>query len=545
VIIGGGAAGLTAAIFAARAASEAAASVSVTILERTSEPGKKILMSGGTRANVLPLACTPEADFSTQSRPSALRAALAAWPLDGAKAFLEQEVGLGPLVLEEASAKYFPASDSARDVRDGLVRAALREGATLRCGAGVGRVEAPAPGGGGRWRLWLEPPPAAASAADGPSTQTILEADAVVLACGGSSFPKVGTDGAGYRMLRRLGVAVRAPYPALTPLSGAHPGGEQLAGVTLPAARLSAYIADAGPAEGERGAAPAAEGGAAAATATKRKKKKATGAAAVSRRGGFLFSHRGFTGPAVLDVSEHWVRAAEASAAAAAAAAAPAVATAPPAAAPAAMMRVAWTGEGEDAWAERLRGWTAAGGPRSAGGTHVATLLQRSGVPARLAAALCAEAGAPASGAAPAAALPKTAARALARLLGAYELPVTGHRGFALAEVTGGGVPLEALDARTMEVVRADGDGRRAAGATGGALAAAAAVSGAGGGGGGDGPSVLASAARSGLHVCGELVDVHGRIGGFNFLWAWASGRSAGLGAIASALRAEAGGDGG
>jgi predicted flavoprotein YhiN len=124
--------------------------------------------------------------------------------------------------------------------------------------------------------------------------------------------------------------------------------------------------------------------------------------------------------------------------------------------------------------------------------------------------------------------LPKNAARLLARLLGAYELPVEGHRGYALAEVTGGGVPLEALDTRTMEVVR---------------VVEEAKAKGVGGGeSDGDGNDRRASAARSGLHVCGELVDVHGRIGGFNFLWAWVSGRSAGKGAVASALRA---GDGG
>jgi predicted flavoprotein YhiN len=59
--------------------------------------------------------------------------------------------------------------------------------------------------------------------------------------------------------------------------------------------------------------------------------------------------------------------------------------------------------------------------------------------------------------------------------------------------VTGGGVPLSDIDCKTME-----------------------------------------SRLCRGLHLCGEICDVHGRIGGFNFYWAWLSGRAAGLGAAGS-----------
>jgi predicted flavoprotein YhiN len=525
VIVGGGAAGLTAAIFAAREAAAAAEDAPapppprVIVLERTSEPGKKILLSGGTRANVLPLTVTPEADFSTDSRPSALRSALAAWPLEDVKEFLEGDVGLGPLALERESNKFFPASNSSQDVRDGLVRAALREGAEVRCGVKVSRIERRRTSGERRWRLWID-----SEEGERDDQPTFVDADSVVLALGGSSFPKMGTDGMGYRMLSRLGVPLKQPYPALTPLTGAHPAGEQLAGVTLPEARLTAVVAPSGDAAAEDEA-----NGQETPTATKKKKKKKAAAAlGASRRGGFLFSHKGYTGPAVLDVSEHWVR----SGGGGAGGNEPQTTAAPP---PTTTMRVAWTGEGEGAWAERLKSWS--------GGAHVVTLLQRSGVPQRLATALCRESAVPEDGSVPVSRLPKNAARLLARLLGAYELPVEGHRGYALAEVTGGGVPLEALDTRTMEVVKVV------------AVEGAKAKVGGGGGGGDTGDSdggdddhrpasespSSSTAARSGLHVCGELVDVHGRIGGFNFLWAWVSGRSAGKGAVASALRAENG----
>ncbi len=69
-------------------------------------------------------------------------------------------------------------------------------------------------------------------------------------------------------------------------------------------------------------------------------------------------------------------------------------------------------------------------------------------------------------------------------------LPVIGDRGFDYAEVTAGGVPLSEIDVSTM-----------------------------------------ASRVREGLYLCGEILDVDGKIGGYNFQWAWASGRVAGLSA--------------
>ncbi len=54
--------------------------------------------------------------------------------------------------------------------------------------------------------------------------------DAQVMATGGKSYPKMGTDGTGWAVLQRLGHSLKAPYPALTPLKGSHPGGAQLAG---------------------------------------------------------------------------------------------------------------------------------------------------------------------------------------------------------------------------------------------------------------------------------------------------------------------------
>jgi hypothetical protein len=106
-------------------------------------------------------------------------------------------------------------------------------------------------------------------------------------------------------------------------------------------------------------------------------------------------------------------------------------------------------------------------------------------LPERLAEALCLEAGL--DPATPGHQLTREGRRALARVVTALELPVAGDRGFAFAEVTAGGVPLSELRLSTME-----------------------------------------SRVTPGLRLCGEICDVDGRIGGFNFQWAWASGYVAG-----------------
>ena len=81
----------------------------------------------------------------------------------------------------------------------------------------------------------------------------------------------------------------------------------------------------------------------------------------------------------------------------------------------------------------------------------------------------------------------------LVELLARYPLPWTGDEGYRKAEVTGGGVSLAEVDPRTLE-----------------------------------------SRIHPGLYLCGELLDAFGPIGGYNFAWAWATGRSAGMGAARS-----------
>lgn len=409
VVIGAGAAGTMAAGWAASAGAE------VVLVERTRQGGKKIVVSGGGRCNVLP----SEVDvrrFVSESPMHLVRRMLATWPLDAQRRFFEDTLGI-PLRIEPETGKLFPASNRATDVRDGLLAWCQRQGVIPAFGTRVTAVR-PVTGDadGARWAVETD-------------VAGTIAARSVVVATGGLSVPNTGSDGFGFGLARRTGHAVEPTYAALTPLTSdaIAPGGlpvASLAGVSLPA-RVA--------------------GG--------------SGASALASARGFLFTHRGYSGPSVLDVS-HLVTRARASDV------------------PAPTLTVRWDADSDDSvWDERLR---------TAGGT-AGTLVRRS-VPARLADALLATAGvAPDQ---PLAHLGRDARRRLAVALGAFPLRVTGDEGYRTAEVTGGGLALSEVDPRTFESRRTPG-----------------------------------------LFFCGEVLDAFGPIGGFNFLWAWATGRSAGLGA--------------
>src|SRR3954469_22440889 len=156
VVIGAGAAGSMEALFAA------AAGAKTVLLERTRDGGRKILISGGGRCNVLP-ARLDETRVVTDSSPNTGRKIGRSWPLAEQIAYFEGELGI-PLVEEVESAKLFPASHRARDVRDGLLAHAARLGVETRMNTTVVGLE-PRDGG---WRI---------SIAD----ETPLDVDAVVI----------------------------------------------------------------------------------------------------------------------------------------------------------------------------------------------------------------------------------------------------------------------------------------------------------------------------------------------------------------------------
>jgi predicted Rossmann fold flavoprotein len=399
-VVGAGAAGLMAAIWAARAGAR------VQLLERTRDGGRKILISGGGRCNILP-ARLDESRFVTESLPRTLRNIVRSWPLREQVRFFEEELRL-PLVEESDSAKLFPVSNRARDVRDGLLRMAVDSGVTLLPDTLVTRV---APDGSG-WTV------------ERAGTSPLL-VHAVVLATGGLSVPSTGSDGTGLQIARDLGHTVHPTYPALTPLTGAPASFASLSGISLPVTITAR--------DGDR-----------AAIAT----------------GGFLFTRHGYSGPAILDVSHVAVRSDPARPA---------------------ELRVRWSPLGEREWADVLT----ATGPGRLGPAL------RAHVPERLAAALAGRARVDPSQ--PVSQLRRDDRLRLVETLVRGLLPWSGHEGYKKAEVTGGGVDLDEIDPRTME-----------------------------------------SRVCRGLFLCGELLDAFGPIGGYNFLWAWATGRAAGRGAAAA-----------
>ena len=402
VVIGAGAAGTMAAIFAAEAGAHA------TLVERTKDGGRKILISGGGRCNVLP-ARLEESRFVTDSSPNTLRKMLRSWPLDEQVAFFEHDLNI-PLVVETETMKRFPASQKARDVRDGLLAHASRRGVTLLMDTLVTGFAPTSTG----WRV---------ERAGSPP----IDADALIVATGGLSVPNTGSDGAGLKILERLGHETHPTYPALTPILANEPAFAALSGVSL--------------------------------TVTLTAKDAVRSATAT---GGFLFTHRGYSGPAALDVSHVVARSSQAPESRAS-------------------ITVRWTGLGDAEWENALR-------PQ---GTRTVIGALRAELPERLAEVLVAFARVDRSRLL--SELRRDERLRLIETLVRGTLPWTGDEGYRKAEVTGGGVSLSEVDSRTMESRRCPR-----------------------------------------LFLCGEVLDAFGPIGGYNFVWAWATGRAAGLGAGAA-----------
>lgn len=426
IIIGAGAAGLTAAIFAAKQGA------SVILLERTDKPGKKILMSGGTRCNVLPVEMSLN-DYFTDSSPNLLKRIFKSWSLNACKNWFEHDLKLD-LSCEIESNKWFPTSNSAKEVRDVLVDEALNAGVQFRYNTPVSQIRQTVEG----WTVIDD-------------AGHVYSAEKLIVATGGLSIPTIGTDGMGHKFLQKIQVPVGPTYPALTPLTGNHPADENLAGISL---NVRVYVCDSGlpPNPAKNNDVNTTANNVNIPTKLSDQKQPVSGE---SNREGFLFTHKGFSGPAILDVSHHATRYLTGL-------------TNKP------QYLVNWTSEDADTWKKRF----------NSGRTTVRGLL-RDHLPNRLADAIIAEFPSPDKRTAE---LSKVEREQLIELLTAYPLKWSSNEGYKKAEVTGGGVPLEAIDTATMQVKGFDG-----------------------------------------LYLCGEIIDVFGRIGGFNFYWAWVTGRLAGL----------------
>jgi predicted Rossmann fold flavoprotein len=386
-IIGAGAAGLTAAIFAARAGARVAA------LDGAARLGAKILIAGGGRCNVTHDVVTPN-DFN--GNRNAIAKVLRTFPVDATLMWFAE---MGVQMKREEGGKLFPTTNRAQTVLDALVHDARASGVAILTSHRVDTIKT------------------------GFVINGTTQAKRVILATGGRSVPKTGSDGGGYDLAHALGHTITNTFPALVPLVIEQEHWfRELSGTS---AEVDLAVTTA------------------------------SGRVIVRHRGSMLLTHFGISGPVALDISRHWIEAR----------------------AFGARLVVSFLPDETFESVEKILLDAARKNPQATVGSSL-----RGQIPERILDRIAEPV--------PIAKLSRDARRAIARDLTALEVPVARDRGFDYAEVTAGGIPLDEVNLATMESRRCPG-----------------------------------------LFLCGEILDVDGRIGGYNFQWAWASGRLAGLSA--------------
>lgn len=405
-VIGAGAAGLAASIFAAETAAKGDRPQSIVLLDGAKTIGAKILVSGGGRCNVTHDVVTPTDFFGNRH---IIKNVLAAFPV---QATIDWFASLGVDLKREETGKLFPVTDKARTILTALVDRCRALGVIIHPDhrvTGIDRLSGPQAG-------FLV-----------HHTHGTLHARKVILATGGRSIPKSGSDGFGYTIAHRLGHPLTATVPALVPL---------ILEDTMFHKHLSGLSQEVG-------------------LTTVVKSRKVD-----CRTGSLLWTHFGISGPVVMDASRFWTLGHE-------------------------------QGETVEVYGNFLPGQTqeqakswfmeqATDNPRR---SLLKTWAQQ--IPERFAEALCSHVECDPRTAV--AQLPRKDRDRLLAALTKFKLPVNHDRGWNYAEVTAGGVPLEEINFQTME-----------------------------------------SKLVPGLYLIGEILDCDGRIGGFNFQWAWATGFLAG-----------------
>jgi predicted Rossmann fold flavoprotein len=377
---------------------------SVGLFDGARKPGAKVLVSGGGRCNVTNVIVT-ERDF-WGGRSTIVRNVLRRFTVGETVRFFES---IGVTLHEEADGKLFPDSNRARDVLNALLVELDRTEVRVHSDHRVTLVSRT----GGSFVV--------------ATTAGEIAARRVVLATGGQSLPRSGSDGNGYQIARALGHTIVPTTPALAPLvlEAAEPLHKALAGVAHDV-WLTVWVEDR---------------------------------QSIRLRGALLWTHFGVSGPVVLNASRHWARAKLEG------------------------RRVRITLDFSpastfDEMDQRLLELIDRR-PRASASTLLSTFL-----PGAVADALVRELGL--SRDLSASRLAREERRRLVHALVEWNLPVVDTRGYNYAEATAGGVQLSEIDPSTME-----------------------------------------SRVCPGLYVIGEVLDVDGRIGGFNFQWAWSSARVA------------------
>lgn len=406
-IVGSGAAGLFAALWAGREARAHHAALRIVAFDGAAKLGAKILVAGGGRCNVTHDVIDPAAYFGSSA--NAIRKVLRRFDSEQTiRFFLE----LGVPLKREETGKLFPVSDDGHDVLGALLRAAQEADVQLLHPRRVTAIARETSTFGGHFIVHH---------ADHPP----VSARRVILATGGKSLPKTGSDGLGHELARSLGHTIASPVlPALVPLTLDRAFFlTQLSGITIPATL---------------------------------ELRAASGKKLISFTNSTLFTHFGLSGPGPLDISRHLL-----------------VQSAP--------LGGPSRPESPGLYLNILPGQTIetvdtalielAQKPGKLSLLHLQSHLPpahmdaqrelrlvglleadqpfRPAPPERLLRAVCEHVKLDAS--MPAGALSRDARRAVAGALTQLRLPVTGDRGYNYAEVTAGGVPLAELHLESME----------------------------------------------------------------------------------------------
>ncbi|KAL9647934.1 hypothetical protein ABK040_008205 [Willaertia magna] len=487
VIVGGGAAGLMSTIFVQETAKKKKKEVEILLLERKSQCGKKILMSGGSRCNVIcheskwvfnhneiksksdtELGKLVQKRYFT-TKPEPLAKILSSWSIKSQKEFFEKDLKI-KLDLEEETGKYFPISNDAKDVLNSLLRKIQTH--SISCNiktnsnvVGLEKVNLNEENKT-QWKITCE------------NNDNII-CDKIIIATGGLSV--INQDGTGINLLHQLGHKIIPLYPALTPLHSIKENKEkhkELSGVTMPKVKISVM------------------------------NKSDSVLYQSTEANGFLFTHTGYSGPSILNSShatilgnemlnhkekqinneekqvkakvdlrkdsiEHLLslplnqlessnRHLET------------------------ILLVNWTPDISSQEWNNILIQSKQGGTKTMVKNFIHKNSEPNFLPIRIIQLILQELGD-----IPVSNLTKEQRNEIVKKLTKFELSIGGNGGFKKAEVTGGGVDLDCIHLNSLE-----------------------------------------SKIHENLFICGEALDAFGCIGGFNFAFAWITGRLAGIASV-------------
>ena len=405
VVVGAGAAGLMAAITAARTRSIAPPppnlpGTSVLLLDGAKSIGAKLLVSGGGRCNVTHHTIDHRLYCPAADQPT-IRQILRAFDVKQTVAFFNE---INVELKQEPTGKLFPTTDKARTVLSALLRAAEQSGVAIRNPWRVAAISHdPA---ADRFTIRRAAPSSLTHPDPAPTPDNTILARRLILATGGRSLPKTGSDGQAHTIARALGHTITQPlFPALVPL-------------TIDAPRDAAHLTELS----------------GIATVATLEVRAATNKRLHAITASTLCTHFGLSGPGPMNISRHLAAARLAD--------------------PGAHLLLNWLPNTtmDQLDAQLLHGAR----------TPIATFLRThpnanplvggfggsGGLPTRLAETICRAASL--DPATPAHDLRREQRKALARAATEMTPPISGDRGWNHAEVTAGGIPLSEIDPTTM-----------------------------------------------------------------------------------------------